>query len=121
MIRNPKVEVPAGDDCQLFFEAREQDGSPMALAGGRARWWMAPSAATRGTSIVKKDSEGGLVTLLVEDDLYVIAVTIEPEDTKDLPPRGYYHEVYVTDADGKGSTIYGGRFTVLPTLIASQV
>lgn len=115
MIRIENVEVPAGDKLNLHFKLYDESDLPLLIPGGSAVWKLA-TAVNAATALATKDTAGTLVLVLV-GGVYQVTVPIVPADTKSLAPKIYYHELRVKDASGDPSTVFGGRFIVLPTLI----
>lgn len=115
MIRIENVECPAGDKLRLNFWLYDESGLPLDVPGGSAVWALATSAAA-ASKLLEKDTTGQVILALV-GNVYKVTVPIVEADTKSLVPKIYYHELRVKDASGNPSTVFGGRFIVLPTLI----
>lgn len=116
------VPVYAGDDILLKVTVKKPDGTPKDMTGGTARWWLGKRSNSVGSEVyLKKDTTTGGCTMALDSGFWVVSVPIAHLDTKGLAPRSYYHEVEVEDSAGKVSTVFGGKFVVSPTLIASQV
>lgn len=108
-----------GDSLKINIPIRNKDGSPVNMSGGSARWWLGTSASAVGDKVLIKKTAGSGLTLVLEDDVWVAKVAIEPADTQGLKPRDYYHELEVVDGTGAVSTVTVGTFTINQTMIPS--
>jgi len=104
---NQNFKIWAGDDKALVFKVRGVSD----LISASAIWAVSLSPGSAKV-IEKKSIIAGEITI---DGTNVI-VTLTPADTADLAPGGYYHELEITDGDGKISTVATGLMAVQPTL-----
>ncbi len=108
-----------GDSRRIQIPIREEDGTPVDMAGGSARWWLGKSATAVGDKVVVKKAAGSGLSLSVDDDLWTAEIRLDPADTQALRPGDYYHELEVVDGAGAVSTVTVGTFTINQTMIPS--
>jgi len=106
-LTNQDFEMWAGDDMVLVFTIQDEENIEDATS---IKWAMARSV--RGPKLVNKTGTAtGNQTF----------ITLEKEDTEDIRPGRYYHELEITDYQGRVSTAAMGSVRVWPTLIPQPV
>jgi len=106
---NQDFEMWAGDDIHLVFTIRGTTGEDLQYAS-KIKW--ALSRSVRGPKLIDKEGTGIGNQVIIE---------IASEDTEDLRPGRYYHELEITDFEGRVSTAAIGSARIWPTLIPQPV
>ena len=109
------VAMRRGTSRLINIPVRDEDGNPFDMTGGRAIFWVGTSfCASSGEIVIQKDSP---VIAQDADGLWTITVSIEPDDTNDLPPRAsYYCECRVWDAQNEEYVVAAGQFEIDPSI-----
>lgn len=121
---NQDFTIRRGESRTIFVDVDQVNGQPFNPTGATFQWWAAKSAASLATGdgvFIKKGSVGsGLsgVTVANNEQSQPIGVNIELEkdDTKNLSPNYYYHELKVFLSDGDVSTAMTGTMIVKSAL-----
>lgn len=87
----------------------ENTGIAKSLAGATLLYRLSKSV-NRPVLIEKTVGDG--ITLISSGTTGQLQVTFDPEDTETLAPGDYYHELSITDADGKQSVALTGNITI---------
>lgn len=109
------VEMRRGTSRQINIAVRDEAGNPFDMTGGRAIFWVGTSyCSSKGEIVIQKDSP----TITEDTDgLWTVGVSIEPDDTNDLPPRAsYYCECRVWDQFDQEYVIAAGLFEIDPSI-----
>jgi hypothetical protein len=110
-------EMHKGDTQYITVNVTHEDGTDKSLVAVTSiKWQMAKRS--KGTPILSKAIGSGVQIVGAPAD-GVVKVSIDPEDTEDLKPMDYYHELEVVDSDGDVQTVLIGALTLLPALIAN--
>ncbi len=104
------VTMYRGDTAIITVTVTDSDNEDVAknLIGCTARY----IATSRGVAAITKTSvdDGGIV--LTTPASGILTITLDPEDTADLEPGLYEHEVEITDGDGNVSTVTVGTLSI---------
>lgn len=114
--------IYAGDDERLEFELLDESGDPLDLIGIDLHWALAvgprQSIKLEATTTDTDDgTEKNAEIDLVDDGDGRFDVVLEPEATRDLGGRTYYHELNIRDAAGKVSTVLVDELEIKPAII----
>jgi hypothetical protein len=107
------MEAFSGNDLTLEVTATDQDGSALDLSGAQALIYAIGKSATGGALITKGLGSGVTVTDAAGG---VLEVALSADDLEPLN-GAYYHELRLTNAAGKKSTLLYGAVTVSPNLV----
>jgi hypothetical protein len=116
------VEIYAGNTERLRFTLQRPDGSALDATGIHARWMVGKTAKARGDDIyIKKSSltdpgEGGIVLDQGLDGYWTATVLILPDDTVDLAPGNFYHELELFFSTSV-ITSMTGKFRLISTIV----
>jgi len=109
---NQNFSMRVGESRLVFFELDVSDGSPFNTAGSSMQWWLSKTPFSMGTDVlVKKTSASGIA--IVTNG---INVTLTSDDTDDLDPGYYYHELKVFLPGGGLSSAANGTVRLRPSL-----
>lgn len=115
------VNMVAGDSITIEIAVPDEDGdgafdlTPLVAAS----WWMAPDARTASADVPLKKTLGDGIAVKGAPAAGILAVTLDPADTQDIAPAGYYHEAEIRLEDGTVKTVYTGAMRIRPGLIKS--
>lgn len=113
-----------GSDRTLTFGpiVDANTGNYVSLSGASAVWCMAerPTSA----ALIRKSNTDGSVTFsnvtLYGVQQWSVSIVLVPGDTQglppSLPPNAWYHELAITDSNGKISIAASGPFTLNPSI-----
>jgi len=100
-------EMWSGDSITLNFVIEDTAD----LAGSSSIKW-AMSRSVRGPKLINKEGTY---------EANVVTIELIPEDTEDIRPSRYYHELEIIDGEGRVSTAAIGSMRIWPTLIPQPV
>ena len=99
-----------GESRNLFIDINTDDGQDFDLTNATLQWWVGRSAATLKNDdgvVIKKASGSGISA--VESG---INIELQSDDTADLVPGYYAHELKIFSADGSVSTACVGTMVL---------
>jgi hypothetical protein len=91
--RNQNFDMYIGEDKVVFISLFNADDTPFDPAGATMEWWLAKT--NHSDKVISKTLSSGLVL-----STGGVNVIIESDDTYDLKPEIYYHELKVTVPSG---------------------
>jgi hypothetical protein len=100
-------EVYIGDTKAVTVTVKDEDADILNLTGYTCNWVMYDGD---GDIVLTKTLSTGLSVPTPSNGQVVIL--LEPEDTEDLEPDTYYHELEITSSDGDVSTVTTGYVKV---------
>jgi len=98
--RNQDFDLYAGESKVVFIKLDNEDGSPFDPVGSTMEWWLAKTS--HSDALTKKTLGSGLIL-----SPGGVNVALGSEDTYDLRPELYHHELQVTK-DGKLAVVTVG-------------
>jgi len=102
--------VPKGDDQELNFDIGPDDEG-FTLVGSQIVWSVFKfKYGVVGDLVIKKTTDNGLQ--VTDSDAIQFTVNLKRTDTSSLDPGNYYHELKITDQDGKVTTPTMGVMTI---------
>jgi len=101
--KEQNFEIWQGDHKRLVFEVEDVDD----LIGSTAIW--KAGETVRGPHRIRKEAHS------IEGKS--VEIRLNPEDTLEIPPSRYYHELEITDGSGKVVTAAIGQMRLFETLI----
>jgi hypothetical protein len=110
------VSIYTGDDERLEFTVYQSDGSTALDLAGMDIVWEFSKYVTQEALITKDSANSGEIDV-VDAANGRFDVILNPTDTADLERRSYYHEVELTDGNGKQFTVFTGSIAVELTLV----
>ena len=113
------VDMVAGDSRTIEIAViDEETGAAFDLETlAAASWWMAADARTAVADVPLKKTLGAGIAVKGLPSAGILAVALDPADTQDIPPAGYYHEAEIALTDGTVKTVYAGAMRIRPGLI----
>lgn len=101
----------SGDDFKLVFNVEGvQD-----VIGTTIKWAVSLSKYS-SDKLIEKSTENG--DSEIEIDGATVIVKLDSPDTQGMDPRTYYHELELTDGEGRISTLAVGEMVLKSTLIS---
>lgn len=107
-------ELLSGNDKDLNFVHRNQDGLVVDITGATIVWALANSPLSKSRIITYTSPTNVTITDALAGKY---TVSIQDTDTEPLPPGEYYHEVRLTSAAGKKHTAAYGMVFVRRNVI----
>ena len=107
-------ELVSGNDKDLNFVHKDQDGAIVDLTGATISWALAEHEKSKARIIFYTSPTNITITDAVAGEY---TVSILAADSEPLTPRDYYHEVRITSAASKTHTAVIGTVTVLRNII----
>lgn len=102
--------ITQGDDHELEWDIGPDDLG-FTLVGALCVWSVFQmSYGIKGDLVIKKTTDNGLQ--VTDSDLIQFTITLNRDDTKDLNPGNYYHELRIIDPDGKYTSPTTGIMTI---------
>jgi len=109
--KNQNAEVYAGDYVEIELPVRDPSGESISATGLTARY----KATYASTTAINKSPED--IDITTKDGTAYLKITLLPEDTENLPPRAYYHEIEVVDSIERPFTVMTGTLIIRKTII----
>ena len=106
--RNQDFDLYAGESKVVFIAITNADGTPFDPAGSAMEWWLAKTSTS--DKIVAKTLGSGLAI-----SPGGVNIILDSEDTYDLRPELYHHELQVTK-DVRVSVVTVGTVHLRPSL-----
>lgn len=113
-LKPQNFEITSGNDKDLNFVHKDEDGNIVPLTGAIISWALAISVESK-KRIIFYTSPVNVVIVDAAAGQY--RVSILSADTEPLPDGEYYHEVRITSASGKVHTGAFGFVTVRRNII----
>lgn len=108
--------IYAGDDEELEFTVYKEDGSTQDLTGMTINWGLGGGPNTSAV-LTKSTANTGEITIVGPAADGRFDVILVPTDTAELAGDIYYHEVELTDSNGKTFTVFDGHLRIKPAMI----
>lgn len=109
------VTIYGGNDVAIDVSILDAVGEALDITGASLEWGMAPRAADDAT--LRKSTEGGGGEIDVTDPAGgLLTVYLDPADTAELHGE-YRHELRMTDAVGKVTTLLTGTLTIRTSIL----
>jgi hypothetical protein len=108
------IEMWSGDTRYIHIPV---DGN---ANGTTADWWMGKSERATGSDVwIKKSSDNPEQIKITADahGRWSIVIKLNPEDTAELRPGNWYHELRLSDAYGDNERLVLGPFVLNQSLI----
>lgn len=102
-------EIRQGDERQLSITVYDSTGALLDLTGASARWVLISSRWGAGASLLLSKTVG--VGITIPDQVAskgVCIVELDPSDTSGLEPRGYAHQLRVSQPGGEPELVTDG-------------
>jgi len=106
--RNQDFDMYQGESKVVFIKLDNADGTPFDPTGATMEWWMAKTSHSSKT--LQKTIGSGLIL-----STGGVNISLESEDTYDLKPEIWYHELKVTSPSGL-SVVTVGAVHLRPAL-----
>lgn len=107
----------AGDDGEIEFTVYQADGSTELDLTDMTIEWALGTGTTDPALLTKSTANTGEITV-VNATGGRFDVVLVPGDTDTLGGKAYYHEVELTDVNGKQFTVFSGYLAIEETLVA---
>lgn len=107
-------ELVSGNDKQLNFVHRDENGLIVDITGATIVWALANSENSKSRIITYTSPTNVTIT---DGPAGKYRVSIQAADTEPLPPNDYYHEVRITSVGGDVHTGVIGTATVRRNVI----
>lgn len=119
-IYNQSIEMKRGTSRVVIISVTDENGVPLDLTNGHAKWWVGKSVDSVGDDVVIEKSDTSGIVISHDNStppLFSLNISVAPLDTETLPPRmSYYHEASVTDQAGNVYVVASGPFELDPSL-----
>ena len=104
------ITIYSGDYIYLEIEVYDEDNEPINHENITAEYYFGNKQP-----VFIKDNQGPDLEINGNNGTLTIIVKLQEQDTKNLQPHSYYHEIKIRDSQGKPNTIMTGVVRVLPT------
>lgn len=101
----------SGDSRTITIQISDENGDAVDISTATAVSYGIFKSS--GISVLEKELDDGL-----EAAGSVVTITLEPEDTEDIPAGNYVHECQITLADATVATVLQGQIAILQDYLA---